>query len=403
MVYTGGALEPKVTVKYSYKLYDENGIAGKVKTMKLSPNVDYSVTYENNVNCGEGTIVITGLGEYEGVIEKQFTITQKKANKLTIEPIADLAYEGVDLAETIKAELIVKDGVLTVSKEDYDVKFEGNTAQPGTVKVSVSPAQNGNYYGNAPKASISLNIIDAQGKTNANKLTLTVDTKKTYTYNGKAQKPKVTVTSEGKKLSSKNYKLVYKNNVHAGVGIVYAVGKNEYYGKSAECTFTIVPKDFKKVKIAKLSKIQLMKSLNNMHPIVKDGSKSLREGYDYEVSYDSIRDMNLLGYKCKKVRVYVTSISSDYTKETISAELTVFPKKLGNNIYTTVEIGSSYYIEGMPCEPVIDVYYGGKMLWEDEDYKVTYKNNLKPGKGKVIIEGIGNYSGKVTKTYQISK
>ncbi len=403
MAYTGSTIEPKVTVKYSYRPYDEDGNLGKAKTIKLLPNVDYSVTCQNNIECGEGIVVITGLGEYDGIIEKPFTITQKKANKLTIEPIADLAYEGVDLAETIKESVLVKDGVLTVSKDDYDVIIGGSTSQPGTVKVSISLTKNSNYFGDTSKKFVNVKIVDAQGKINASKVTLSVDTKKTYTYNGKAQKPKVTVTMDGKKLSSKNYKLVYKNNVHAGTGTVYAVGKNEFYGKSAEYTFTIAPKDYKKVKISKLSKIQLMNTLDNMHPIVKDGSKTLREGEDYEVSFDSVADMNLLGYKFKKVKVYVTMISSDYTKGTISTELMVYPKKLGNNIYTTIEVEDDYYLEGMPCEPMVDVYYGGKLLWEDEDYKITYKNNTKPGKGKVIIEGIGNYSGKVTKTFQILK
>lgn len=46
----------------------------KTITSSLTENVDYVVSYANNVNAGTATLYITGMGNYTGVITKTFTI-----------------------------------------------------------------------------------------------------------------------------------------------------------------------------------------------------------------------------------------------------------------------------------------------------------------------------------------
>ena len=62
MVYTGTELKPAVTVKDSNYLMKE----GK----------DYKLSYKNNVEIGTGTVVITGIGNYTGSVNKTFVITK---------------------------------------------------------------------------------------------------------------------------------------------------------------------------------------------------------------------------------------------------------------------------------------------------------------------------------------
>ena len=38
---------------------------------------------------------------------------------------------------------------------------------------------------------------------------------------------------------------------------------------------------------------------------------------------------------------------------------------------------------------------------KDKDYTVTYKNNTKVGTATVVIKGIGNYKGTITKSFKI--
>jgi len=64
-LYSGKKIEPQVTVKKDASV--------------LQPDVDYSVTYENNKNIGRARVIITGLGKYTGTVEKTFEITPPKA------------------------------------------------------------------------------------------------------------------------------------------------------------------------------------------------------------------------------------------------------------------------------------------------------------------------------------
>ncbi len=62
--FTGKALTQKLTVKDG--------------TTELIKDVDYTVTYKNNKNAGKATVIIKGIGNYEGTINRTFKIA--KAN-----------------------------------------------------------------------------------------------------------------------------------------------------------------------------------------------------------------------------------------------------------------------------------------------------------------------------------
>lgn len=58
--YTGGAVTPSVSVSYL--------------GAPLSEGVDYTVSYENNINPGAAAAVITGMGKYSGTLSKTYYI-----------------------------------------------------------------------------------------------------------------------------------------------------------------------------------------------------------------------------------------------------------------------------------------------------------------------------------------
>lgn len=64
---------------------------------------------------------------------------------------------------------------------------------------------------------------------------------------------------------------------------------------------------------------------------------------------------------------------------------------LSNQVYT-----------GRAIKPKVSVKLNGKILVKGTDYKVSYKNATKIGKGNVIITGLNNYSGEVTKNFKIN-
>ncbi|RGQ05885.1 hypothetical protein DWZ12_05300 [Blautia obeum] len=70
---------------------------------------------------------------------------------------------------------------------------------------------------------------------------------KNVTYNGKAQKPAITVYAGKKKLSSKYYTVSYKNNKNVGYGTVVVKGKGSYGKYSGTAAFKI---NLKKTKLS---------------------------------------------------------------------------------------------------------------------------------------------------------
>ena len=64
------------------------------------------------------------------------------------------------------------------------------------------------------------------------------------------------------------------------------------------------------------------------------------------------------------------------------------------------EISSKTYT-GSAIEPSFTVTLNNKILKENEDYTVTYSNNISIGTAKILIKGIGNYVGEKTITFKI--
>ncbi len=64
---------------------------------------------------------------------------------------------------------------------------------------------------------------------------------------------------------------------------------------------------------------------------------------------------------------------------------------------------ASYSYTGKNVQPVPVVKIEGKALVKDEDYTVSYSSNKNVGTAKIKIEGTGNYTGTVTKSFKIKK
>ncbi len=62
---------------------------------------------------------------------------------------------------------------------------------------------------------------------------------------------------------------------------------------------------------------------------------------------------------------------------------------------------TSYTYDGAAKEPEVTVKDGDSVLENGKDYKVTYSDNINAGKATVHITGIGDYEGKVSKTFTI--
>lgn len=126
--YTGYEIKPEVSVSFSGDT--------------LHKNIDFGVSYANNINVGEADVTVKGEGDYKNFSNKvKFTIVTKNISSATVAAIADQPYTG----STITPELIVTDGTkLLYENKDYIVVYSNNRRE-GTATVKVSGI--GNYSG----------------------------------------------------------------------------------------------------------------------------------------------------------------------------------------------------------------------------------------------------------------
>ncbi len=216
--YTGKTRKPGVSVTFDGK--------------ELIQNTDYTVKYENNINAGTAAVVVTGKGDFTGTVRESFKIVPRKIKPDVTLSKTSFTYNG----KSQKPAVTVKDHGTKLASSNYTVTcLSGDKASDcknaGTYKVTVK--LKGNYSGS--------NTVSY--KISARKITPAVTLAKTvYTWNGKAQKPAVTVKDGKTKLASSNYTVTYASGrKNVGTYKVNVKLKGNYSGSKA-VSFRIDPR-----------------------------------------------------------------------------------------------------------------------------------------------------------------
>lgn len=212
--YTGSAITPGIMLM--------NG------EQRLS-SARYNLSYKNNVNAGTATVIATGKGDYCGTLTATFKITPKQVTpKFTLSKTS-YEYDGTEKKPSVKSVTYGEEGI-AIPSSCYKVKYSKDRINAGTYNVVVTLS--GNFSGSNTRSFVITpkSIKDAE-------ITLA---KRTYTYSGKACKPKVTVTMNGVTLKKDtDYKLVYSSNKDVGTGLVQIEGIGNYKNFSTKQPFVI--------------------------------------------------------------------------------------------------------------------------------------------------------------------
>lgn len=212
------------------------------------------------------TVTITGKDNYTGTTTAKLTVYNVSSDKIINPENVRLNMETVTYTgRAIKTvEPAVTIGGITLTKNrDYKVQYQNNK-NVGTAYVIVTGK--GAYKG---KAVIPFKINAAAVSSSA----VMIKPISAKTYNGKLQKPKVTVTVNNKKLAkNKDYIVTYRNNLHAGIATVTVTGKGNYASIMQEIKFTINAQHIKKAAV---------KGTQN-HLTLTYSKRTLKEGSDYE-------------------------------------------------------------------------------------------------------------------------
>ncbi|MCR5507079.1 MAG: hypothetical protein K6F34_00155, partial [Lachnospiraceae bacterium] len=368
--YTGKEIKPAVTVKF-------NG-------QKLTEKKDYSIrSYHDNLDASQSDpgVVIDLKGNYSGSIDGAFVIRPLEVASSKIK--ADFVADGAGFKP---ANVTAAGTLLSASEYSY-------VNNDGVYTITLK----GNYRGEAT-------FTNPTGKIDISGMTLDFDGDTSYTYTGKEIKPKAHVDG----LTSKDYTLIYKDNIYPDEGTVIAVGKGNYTGTCSK-TFDI------KEKVIKTSDVKPIKdqAYTGAEICPKFSISGLKEGTDYRI-YGYENNVDASDPDTDTYAYIVVQFNGAYTLENddetgtfavdkddnkMDVPFTILPAKLGS-----VTIGKAYYRgDGEEVKPTITVMAGKKQLEEGTDYDVYFENNDTLGTATVTITGDGNYAGSVKKTFKIEK
>ena len=131
---------------------------------------------------------------------------------------------------------------------------------------------------------IPYELLDAPKTVDLKSCTATLS-KSSYTYTGSANKPTVSVKNGSTTLKSgTDYTVAYKNNTNAGTATVTITGKGSYTGTITK-TFKITAASIAKATVSGLKNKYYTGKAITQTPTVKLGSKTLKKGTDYTVTF----------------------------------------------------------------------------------------------------------------------
>ena len=380
----------------------------------LAEGTDYTLTYSGDlINVGTVTITIKGIGNYTGeftktyqILPREYTVTTNTDSKV---------YDGTALTAGGTVNNLV-DGEtvnLTMTGSQTDVGTSDNTYElnwTGSAKES-------NYtHGKDSIGTLTVTkqsiAPDPEHPETYKEVTITSPSDEVYDGNEHKWIPTVT-DKEGNELVAKtDYKVTYSTtdftNV-TGTITVTITGIGNYTGKATR-TYSITPKTYT-VTTESDSKVYDGTALTaggKVSGIVKG------ETVDFTITgsqtsvgtSDNTYELNWTG----------TAKESNYThgKDSIGT-LTVKAKSIvpdgpdtpdEKKTGITVSDPSDSKYDGKEHREVLTVQDTKKNdeLVAEKDYSVTYSDDLvNAGTVTITVEGIGNYTGSFTKTYEITK
>ncbi|WP_281740588.1 InlB B-repeat-containing protein [Holdemanella biformis] len=380
----------------------------------LVEGTDYTLTYSGDlINVGTVTITIKGIGNYTGeftktyqILPREYTVTTNTDSKV---------YDGNPLTAGGTVNNLVKDETvnLTMTGSQTDVGTSDNTYElnwTGSAKES-------NYtHGKDSIGTLTVTkqsiAPDPEHPETYKEVTITSPSDEVY--DGKEHKwiPTVTDKKENELVAKTDYKVTYSTtdftNV-TGTITVTITGIGNYTGKATR-TYSITPKTYT-VTTESDSKVYDGTALTaggKVSGIVKGetvdftitGSQTSVGTSDNTYELDWTGSAKESNYKHGKDSIGTLTVKA----KSIVPDGPDTPDEKKTGITVSDPSDSKY--DGKEHREVLTVQDTKKNdeLVAEKDYSVTYSDDLvNAGTVTITIEGIGNYTGSFTKTYEITK
>ena len=373
----------------------------------LSAGTDYDVTYSTTdfTNVGKITITITGKGNYTGTFDRTYEITPATLTVTT--PSANKVYDGTPLTA---------EGTISgfVNKETATFTTTGSQTEVGSSSNTYSIEWDGTAKSSNYKISETVGTLTVTENENE----IVVTTKhSSYTYDGLAHGTEVTVSD-----LPKGYSLEKAASSATATDVTTAI--------EATCD-TLVIKNAEGKDVTNNLKITKVPGSITITPatltVTTESAKKVYDGTPLTA------DGTISGFVNKETATFTTTGSQTEvgnSKNTYSIKWNGTAKSTNYQISEAVgtltvtqqsidpENPENNYNGVTINKPSNKVYDGKEHKWspavtdkegsalvEGTDYEVTYSTSdfrNVTGTITVTITGIGNYTGTVTRTYEIT-
>ncbi len=354
--YTGSEVEPSVIVSIS--------------GMTLVQNKDYVLSFEDNIERGNGRLTVQFIGDFEGLPDavRLFSITRADITVSQVEYVVDNEYSGED----IRPKVVVKYGdKVLVEDVDYTITYNSGT-DAGSMFFTITGK--GDYIGSI---DCYYNII----RRDIAEATVSKDNDMVYT--GEEVMPKPVITWNGFTLQEGvDYEIEYFDNVNSGYGIMVVYGMGNFCG-TQRVQFKIFGKNIENAVISEIP--DQMYTGNEITPeisITLDGVTLVKD-IDYTVKYENNTDKGTATVVINGIGNY-----SGIIKKTFNINKT---SVYSFTVFSETEMTETY--DGTELKPEMEVYFGTQLLVEGVDYTIALENNVNAGVATVTVIGIGLYEG----------
>ena len=305
VTYNANEQKPNVTVK------------DKDRNVNLAKNKDYTVTYQNNVNAGTASVIITGINNYAGTAMQSFTISTLDITKAKINAIPNQSYVG---ASVTPVPTITYANRQLTNGVDFTVTYSNNNF-PGTGKATITGI--GNFKGSK---ELTFKIVGDISKATVTGLSPITQTGKAITV---ANFPAFRVSLGKDLVANTDYTLAYANNTLPGIATITITGKGSYTGKLT-VNFTINKKSSAPSGATKVSGDYVNKKYKKANiSSLKKGKKSIT------VKWKKVKSIK--GYQIEY------STSKKFTKKT-SKKVLVSKQKKTSTAIKNLKAKKTYYV-----------------------------------------------------------
>ena len=236
----------------------------------LTKDVDYTLSYSNNINVGTATITITGKGNFKGTTSKTFSISARAMSDTSVANVSSQTYTGNGISPlptiTYNNKTLKKD-------TDYTLSYSNNI-NAGTATITITGK--GNFTGTTSKTfSISARAMSDTSVANIS----------SQTYTGNVISPLPTITYNNKTLKKDtDYTLSYSDNINVGTATITITGKGNFAGTTSK-TFSISARAMSDTSVANISSQTYTGNVISPLPTITYNNKTLKKDTDYTLSY----------------------------------------------------------------------------------------------------------------------